>query len=415
MAIGAQGLGRPRPARAGPAAVRAAIDAVGTVQLDAINVLARTQFLLLFSRVGAYDPGLLHRLTGPGGELFEYWGHAASLLPMGTQPLFRWRMAQPYNDTPMAAARYEAWAQEHRGYIAQVLAEVRDTGAIPASRLREPRRQDGEWWDRRSVGRQALEWLFARGDLAGWRTPNFERVYDVPERVIPAAVLAVPTPPIEQAQRDLLLLAARSHGIGTVVDLADYYRVKPAVAKVRVRELVEDGALLPVEVEGWRERGYLLPGTTPKRPTRTTATLLSPFDSLIWERARTSRLFGFDYRIEVYVPAPKRTYGYFVLPVLLGDQLVGRLDLKADRKGSTLLVPAAHLEAGIDAGVVATAVAAELEALAGWLGLDTVTIGPNGGLSAALTTFRNRAGRAAGSQRPRDRGSAPRAPRARRG
>lgn len=213
LAIDGQGLGRVRPAHPTRAHMHSAIKAVGTVQLDAINVLARTQFLLLFSRLGAYDTDHFHDLTGPGRELFEYWGHAASLLPIGTHPLWRWRIAAPFDEAPMSMARYAAWAHEHRRYIAQVLAEVRDTGAMPASQLSEPRRQDGEWWGRRSVGRQALEWLFARGELAGWRTPNFERVYDLPERVIPATVLDAPTPPVEQAQRELLLLAAAHRGL----------------------------------------------------------------------------------------------------------------------------------------------------------------------------------------------------------
>jgi len=261
---------------------------------------------------------------------------------------------------------------------------VAERGPLTAGQLTDPRRQDGEWWDRRSVGRQALEWLFYRGDVVGWRTPSFERVYDLPERVLPAEVLAAPTPSPEEAHRQLLLLAARSHGVGTVRDLADYYRLRPSQARPLVAELVEAGALVEVRVEGWGEPGYVLPGVRPRRPTRRHATLLSPFDPLVWERARTSRIFGFDYRIEVYTPEPKRIYGYYVLPLLLGDELVGRVDLKADRKASVLRVPAAHHEAGSDPATVADAAAEELDWLRDWLGLDRVEVGRRGNLATAL-------------------------------
>jgi uncharacterized protein YcaQ len=361
---------------------------MGTIQVDAINVLARTQFLVLFSRLGDYDVGHLHTLTAPPKppRLFEYWGHAASLLPVERQPLFRWRMAGagPWGHSEAYAQRVEAWRADHATYIDAVLAEVRARGPLTAGQLTDPRRQDGEWWDRRSVGRQALEWLFHRGDVVGWRTPSFERVYDLPERVLPPEVLAAPTPAPEEAHRQLLLLAARSHGVGTARDLADYYRLRPSQARPLVAELVEDGALVEVRVEGWDEAAYLLPGTRSRRPTRRHATLLSPFDPLVWERARARRIFGFDYRIEVYTPEPKRIYGYYVLPLLLGDELVGRFDLKADRKQSALRVHAAHHEPGSDPAIVAEAVAEELDRLRDWLGLDRVAVGRRGNLAAAL-------------------------------
>jgi len=387
MAITAQGLGRDRPTGpVGPKHVRGAVAAVGTIQLDAINVLERTQFLVLFSRLGAYDPGRLHALTGPGGELFEYWGHAASLVPMKWQPLFRWRMQAhgPYGVSELYAARARAWHQQHRAYIDAVRDEVRERGPLTASLLSDPRRRDGEWWDRRSLGRQALEWLFFRGEVCGWRAPNFERVYDIPERVIPASILAEPTPAEDEAQRRLLVEGARSLGVATARELADYYRINTKVARPRIVELVEQGALVLVDVEGWREPGFVLPGARVVRPRRRSATLLSPFDSLIWERERTTRFFGFDYRIEVYVPEPKRRYGYYVLPLLLGDELVGRFDLKADRKASVLRVNAAHLEDGADPATVAAAAATELGVLRDWLGLDDVTVARRGALAAPL-------------------------------
>ena len=387
LAITAQGLGRPRPK--GPITrrhLRAMVGAIGTIQLDAINVLARTQFLVPFSRVGAYDVRRLHAMTGPGGELWEYWGHAASLLPVETEPLFRWRMAMhgPFGDSPTNGPRRVAWRRANSRYIASVRKEVREHGPMPASRLSDPRRRDGEWWDRRSVGRQALEALFADGELAGWRTPNFERVYDLPERVLPERVRNTPTPAVEDAQRALLLRSAQSLGIATAGDLAYYFMINPRVAKPLVAALAAEGALVPVTVEGWRDRAYMLPGTRVNRPRREHATLLSPFDSLIWERARTKRLFDFDYTIEVYVPEPKRRYGYYVLPLLLGDRLVGRFDLKADRKGSTLQVRGAYVEWGADVAVVAAAAAPELRALAIWLGLDAVTVARRGNLARLL-------------------------------
>ena len=387
LALRGQGLGRPRP-KAEPARrhVRAAVASAGMVQLDAINVVERTQFLVLFSRLGAYDQDVLHRMSGPGGELFEYWGRMASLLPVAHQPLFRWRMARhgPYGESPTNTARREAWRAEHAAYIASILQEVTDRGPLTAAQLTDPRRRDGEWWERRSVGRQALEGLFADGELAAWRNTRFERVYDLPERVIPPAVLAVPTPPVEEAHRRLLVLAASSLGVGTVRDLAGYYLLPTRTAKARVAELVEAGELVQVTVEGWREPAYALPDARPVRPTRAHATLLSPFDSLIWERRRTAEVFGFDYRIEVYVPAPQRTYGYFVLPLLLGDEVVARLDLKADRKGSVLRVNAAFLEPGADESETAAAALAELDALRRWLGLGDLAVAPRGDLAPAL-------------------------------
>jgi uncharacterized protein YcaQ len=257
---------------------------------------------------------------------------------------------------------------------------------LSAAMLDEPRRRDGEWWGRRSVGRQALEHLFERGQLAAWRTPSFERVYDLPERTLPAEVLAAPTPTVEDAQRALLSLAADALGVATVRDLADYFRIRTVEAKSGVRELVEAGELIPVDVEGWSDPAYVRREAAPTRPRRTHATLLSPFDSLIWDRARTERLFGFEYRIEIYTPATDRRYGYYVLPVLLGDHLVGRLDLKADRQLGALRVLAAHAEQGVDLDEAAGAIASELETMSTWLGTDRIVVTDRGGLAPALTS-----------------------------
>jgi uncharacterized protein YcaQ len=394
LAVDAQGLHAARSARPPTTSgVGRVAERLGALQLDAINVVERTQFLVLFSRLGSYDRAKLHELTAPRtGTLWEYWGHAASLLPVATHPLFRWRMVHgsTYVAGPKVEARRQAWYAAHKTYIDAVLVEVRERGPLAASQLRDPRRRTGEWWDRRSVGREALEWLFGTGELCAWRTAGFERVYDLPERVIPTHILEQPTPPTDEAQRRLVEMAARAQGVATAADLANYFMLQPRVAKQRVGELVDAGVLAPVDVEGWDEVAYR--PTTPPRSTRTrepsapAGRLLSPFDSLIWNRARNRRLFGFDFTIEVYVPAPKRIYGYYVLPILLEDQLVGRVDLKADRAKSVLRVNGAFVEPGHAgrARDIADATASELHELRRWLDLDDLTVGRRGNLAATL-------------------------------
>jgi uncharacterized protein YcaQ len=255
---------------------------------------------------------------------------------------------------------------------------------LAASQLSDPRPGNGDWWERRGLGRRALEHLFARGEVAAWRSPSFERVYDLPDRVVPAEVRARPTPTADEAHRELLRLAARSYGVATATDLAGYHMLKPRLAKPRLAELVEEGALVEVTVEGWTEPAYVLPDARWPRSGRSHATLVSPFDSLVWDRRRTQRVFGFDYRIEVYVPPSQRRYGYYVLPLLVGDALVARLDLKADRKASTLRVVGAFAEAGVASDAIAVLAVAELHAMRAWLGLDVLDIGARGDLAGAL-------------------------------
>jgi len=363
------------------------MDKLGTIQLDAVNVLARTQFLVAFSRLGGYDPAVFRSLSGPGGDWFEYWGHAASLLPVELQPLFRWRMQRSRDDlidNLRARERRRAWRSEHAGYLSAVLSEVNERGPLAASQLSEPRRQTGEWWDRRSLGRRALEFLFGDGVLAAWRNANFERVYDLTERVVPAAVLDLATPAAEDAQRELVALAARSLGVATVADLADYFWLRTPEARLGVAELVEEGRLTRVSVEGWSQPAYLSAEVGPRALRRHDAVLLSPFDSLIWSRPRTERLFGFHYRIEIYVPGQHRKHGYYVMPLLLGDELVARLDLKSDRKGGALLVLGAFAEPGKGASAVAEAALAELHRLQEWLGLERLSIGKQGDFARQL-------------------------------
>jgi uncharacterized protein YcaQ len=267
--------------------------------------------------------------------------------------------------------------------VAQVLAEVDTRGPVPAREVLEherPARSDS-WWGWSDVKR-AFEWLFWSGQITSARRRGFERLYDLPERVLPAAIIAAPTPPLDEAQRALLRVAARAMGVAAEKDLRDYFRLPAAEATERVAELVEAGELWPVEVEGWRTPAYLDPAA--RLPRRVDArALVGPFDSLIWERSRTERLFGFRYRIEIYVPAPQRVHGYYVLPFLLGDRLVARVDLKADRQGCALRVQAAHAEPDAPAET-ATELRAELESMAGWLGLERIDLVARGDLSAGL-------------------------------
>ena len=388
MAITAQGLGARRPLRpAGRASLAKLLDRIGTIQLDAVNVLARTQYLVCFSRVGGFDPSVMEALSRPGGPWFEYWGHAASLLPVELHPLFRWKMQRWRDDqvdSPSVQARRRAWRAAHGDYLQRVLDEVTDRGPLAASQLTEPRRRSGEWWGRRSDGRRALELLFGDGVLAAWRSSTFERVYDLSDRVIPPEVLSMPTPSPDEAQRRLILLAARCTGVATAADLADYFWIKAPAARTRVAELVEDKQLSEVEVEGWGKPAYALPGRLEKRLQRAEATLLSPFDSLVWTRARAERLFGFRYRIEIYVPSHRRTHGYYVLPVLLGDALVGRLDLKSDRAAGTLRVVGAFIEPDCDSDAVVPPLLDELDRLRQWLGLRLLAVGDRGNLAMAI-------------------------------
>jgi len=399
IALAAQGFGarrgdRPTDGPAGWRRVRGAVARMGLLQLDSINVLVRSHYLPVFSRLGAYDQAALDaRAFAPRRRaLFEYWGHEASLLPLDLHPLLRWRMARAerldgvYGDCA-------GLARDKPGYVAGVLAEVRDRGPIAARELGE-KGNGGGWWQWHD-GKAALEYLFWSGRVTTASRRGFERVYDLTERVLPAEVLDRPTPPEDEAQRALLRRAARALGVATEADLRDYFRLPAKAAKPRVAELVEAGALVPATVEGWRQPAYLDPEA--RRPRRVRgAALLSPFDPLVWERARTERIFGFRYRLEVYTPAAKRRHGYYVLPFLLDEALVARVDLKADRPAGALRVLAAHGEAGIDEGRVAAALGRELAHLAAWLGLERVVLGRRGDLMPALRRARPRGGEAAG-------------------
>jgi uncharacterized protein len=385
VALAAQGFGRARPPAPGRRHLLSLVERLGMLQIDSVNVLARAHYMPAFSRLGAYPREALDGAAwnGRGRALFEYWGHEASLLPVALQPLLRWRMARAERGEGMWAdlARF---AHERPQEIAAALEEIRERGPLAASELSNAGRSRGGWWGW-SDGKRTMEYLFWSGRLAvATRRGTFERVYDLSERVLPAAVMAAPTPSEPEAQRALLRIAARAMGVATGGDLGRYFRLPAADAKARVAELQEAGELLPVDVKEWGKPAYLSPeAVLPRRPV-TASCLLSPFDPLLWERDRAERLFGFRYRIEIYTPAHKREHGYYVLPYLLDDALVARVDLKADRAANTLRVLAAHAEADRDRGEIAEALSAELAALAFWLGLERVTVARRGDLAARL-------------------------------
>ena len=352
-------------------------DRVKIVQLDSVNVAVRTHYMPGFSRLGPYRRDRFDRYAYGKGRLFEGWGHEASLLPVEHYPLLRHRTED------VRSRAMHAFAQERGDYVEAIYREVAERGPLAVSDLEDPgRNRNRPWWGR-SDGKLALEWLFATGRLAAGRRGNFVRVYDLIERVIPQHLLAAPAPAPHDAQRELLRLAGRAHGVGTLADLADYYRIPTSQALPRVQELVEEGELVEVRVEGWSRPAYLHRDARAPRQVRASA-LLSPFDSLIWFRDRTERLFDFRYRIEIYVPAPKRRYGYYVFPFLIGEEMAGRVDLKADRAHGALIARGAYLEAGCEAGGVVSELAVQLESMAAWLGLTDVIVEERGSLAGPL-------------------------------
>ena len=369
IALAAQGFAAPRPASVSAGHLRRTIDRLSLHQIDSVNVLVRAHYLPTFSRLGKYDRALLDRSAwGPKRKRisFEYWAHEASLLPLDLHPLLRWRMAQAERGE-IGWRSLRAFAGERRPEAEAVLERIRAEGPLAASDFEKG---GGGWWGW-SDAKQALEWLFWAGRItAATRKPSFERIYDLTERVIPAAVMDLPTPDRADATRALVDRSARALGIATATDLRDYFRLAPQPARQAIADLVEDGSLLPVTVERWKQPAYLHRDARIPRRIRTQA-LLAPFDPLVWERARTERLFDFRYRIEIYTPQHKRVHGYYVLPFLLDERLVARVDLKADRQAARLLVRKVTWEpdAPSDAAV---RLDEELRLMADWLGLDSV-------------------------------------------
>ena len=383
IALAAQGFLDPPHATPTMRTFQRTLQRTGVLQVDSVNVLQRAHYMPLYSRMGPYDVDLLRRAAERNPRrVVEYWAHVQAFMPVDLWPVMQHRM-DTYRD------KRGKWGfVETRGDLdAELLVEVRDRGPSTARDLDDglPRSKKHWGWNW-SETRKALDYLFVVGELAiAGRNSQFEVLYDVPDRVIPAEILALPTPSVEEAARELVRRAAVSHGVGTVQDLRDYYRMPVKETATAVEQLVEEGELLPVTVEGWKRPAYLHRDARLPRRVRARA-LLSPFDPLVWERDRTEALFDFFYRIEIYVPAAKRVHGYYVLPFLLGEHIVGRVDLKADRPTGRLLVKGAYAEPGAPPET-AVELAAELTRLTGWLGLDTVVIEPRGDLAHALSAL----------------------------
>ncbi len=366
VALAAQGFGEKRPDTIQPRHLRGAIARLGLHQIDSVNVLVRAHYLPAFSRLGAYDRGMLDRAAWGARRdrtLFEYWAHEASLLPLSSYSLMRWRMARA-DRGEAGYGRMRVFARERRAEALAVLARIRAEGPLAASDFESSRTGWWEW----SESKVMLEWLFYAGHITtATRRGNFERVYDLTERVIPTSVLAQPALDEAGAHRALVELAARALGIATAAELRDYFRLGVAETARAIAELAEAGVLVSAEVPGWPASFLYHNARCPHRIGA--RALLAPFDPLVWERGRTERLFGFRYRIEIYTPSEKRQHGYYVLPFLMDGALVARVDLKADRAQSRLLVQAVHIEPGAP-GETMEALRLELGAMAGWLGLE---------------------------------------------
>jgi uncharacterized protein YcaQ len=389
IALAAQGFADKRPTgRVDRRHLRRVFDRINVIQVDSVNVLVRSQELPLFARLGPHPRTMLADAIDDG-ELFEYWAHVAAIVPSRDHRLYRWKM-----DSGHQWPAIDRLAREKPGFVDEVLARVRDEGPITAADLEQRVGPKGSWWSW-DDGKIVLEHLFHHGLVVAVRRPrDFAREYDLPERVLPASVLAAPTPGEREARKELLATAARAMGVATLEDMSDYHRqgmarpTDPAMRGVKglrplVAELVDEGVVRPVSVEGWDKPAYLHRDATVPRAVDARA-LLSPFDSLVWFRPRNERLFDFHYRIEIYTPAPKRVFGYYVLPYLLGDRLVGRVDLKADRAAGVLRVQGAHVERGVDPADVVGPLVEELALMAGWLELDAVATTDRGELGEAL-------------------------------
>jgi len=371
LALAAQGFDTPRPAnKATQRHVNSLISRLGVIQIDSVNVLVRSQELPLFSRLGNHDRNAIPKAT-ESQKIFEYWGHEAAHLPVEIHPLFRWKMEA----ARLGKARHwglTSFYDDNKAFVKRMLKHVETNGPTTARELStrtEKRGADKKtWWDW-DESKTALEYLFLIGQLMSrGRGTDFARIYDTPERVLPKKVLDAPTPTEHDARKQLLVRSAIAQGVATATDLADYYRQKPAAVKPLLAELLEEGELREVAVDGWTEKAFVHRSATLPKQLHATA-LLSPFDSLVWCRPRNERLFDFHYRIEIYTPKEKRKFGYYVLPFMMNGQMVGRVDLKADRVNSKLLVHSVHTEKGINRASISDALDNELRAMAAWLGL----------------------------------------------
>jgi hypothetical protein len=384
IALAAQGFGRPRATETGTRQLNSLIDRLGVLQIDSVNVFERSHYLPVFARLGAFDKSALDALTfARSGRYVEYWGHEATIMPRESWPLFRWRM-QAYRDRSLADP--QSWANANAAFLRWLHAELAEKGPLPASAIEhDANKRVGPWWGWSDV-KIGLETLFRWGEIVSAGRAGFERRYALPEQVLPSSVLNQDIPRAD-AIRELVRRAGVASGIGTLDDLADYYRLPSAETRIAARELEDSGDLVPVTVPGW------LRGTRPReawlqrdarRPRRIEASaLLSPFDPVVWARSRALRMFGFHYRIEIYTPKPKRVHGYYVLPVLLDDHLSARLDLKNDRAAGVLRVQAAWIEPGAPADA-ADRVAALLRQTAAWQGNEQISVTGPGTLASEL-------------------------------
>ena len=384
IALAAQGFTQQsREANAGWPKLSKTIHAMHLLQIDSVNVLTRSHYLPLFSRLGAYDRATLdkHTLAKTNRKVFECWAHEASLVPLALHPLMRWRMKRARNGDAYYKG-FDQFAKSDKAFLANTLRFIEKNGPTTASSIPGAGKGEGGWWGW-SKGKLAVECLFDQGLVATSHRDGFERIYDVSERVIPAEVLTLPTPDEEQGFERLMLMAAEALGIATEIDLRDYFRLPVADARKALHALVASKQLVQVEVQGWKKAAYVLPST--KRPRKVGGfALLSPFDPLVWNRDRASRLFDFHYRIEIYTPQHKRKFGYYVLPFLFGEDLAGRFCLKADRENEILRVNTSHHDDKHSQSELAKAAAVELQRMAGWLGLKDVQITKKGNLATTL-------------------------------
>ncbi|MDG4886403.1 winged helix-turn-helix domain-containing protein [Mesorhizobium sp. WSM4887] len=381
IALGAQGFTDARPVGTPDRRHLARVlSRTGLLQIDSVSAVVRAHYMPLYSRLGPYPLALLDNAAVTRKRtVFEYWAHEASFLPVETYPLMRWRMQRAEKGEEMYLGLAK-WGRERKAMIEEIYGQVAERGPIAASDI-EGHKGNGGWWGW-SEAKHAFEWLFWAGRITTAYRRGFERYYDLPERVLPQAILDLPVPSVEDAHRQLLRISARAHGIATYGDLRDYFRLAPGDTRARIEELVEMGELLPVKVEGWDKPAYLHKDARFPRRIEARA-LLAPFDPVVFERTRTEKLFGFRYRIEIYTPAEKRQYGYYVLPFLLGDRIVARVDLRADRPAGVLRVHAAFAEAGAPAETAAQ-LFDELKQMQAWLGLETIEVTPAGDLGPAL-------------------------------
>ena len=365
LALAAQGFDTARPkTKATQRHVDALISRLGVIQIDSVNVLVRSQELPLFSRLGNHNRNAIPKATEQQ-KLFEYWGHEAAHLPVEIHPLFRWKMEA----ARLGKAKHwglTSFYDDNKAFVKRMLKHVEKNGPTTSRELSTRTEKKGTWWDW-DEAKVALEYLFLTGQLMSrGRGTDFARIYDTPEHVLPEDVLNAPTPSEHDARKQLLVRSAIAQGVATASDLADYYRQKPTTVKPLITELVEEGELRTVAVDGWTEKAFIHRAAKLPKQLHATA-LLSPFDSLVWCRPRNERLFDFHYRIEIYTPKEKRKFGYYVLPFMMNGEMVGRVDLKADRANSKLLVHSVHTEKGVKRSTINDALNNELRVMASWL------------------------------------------------